>query len=296
MIDCVNFRGYEDSSPTAKVGHDAIVCKGGSSLTIPSLPQIQAKYTDCLLLNKHDLVSERDLDTVLDHLYELNDETPVVRVSKDSPLRPELVFGLDTKLFTEGSREVADWEALGLGDMSKHADEVETRSVWLGGGKPGKGKKRAANAEHADGEQRHHKHPKGEECDSCDGEAQEKGQDEACEGPVRPMQLDVLEAELARLPFEIYRGEWCWVGAKVPLLTLSSVKGFIRTAAPDDSDKCTTFILNWAFGRHELTAAPELDQSPDLAGVSLRLTMMGARGEVAKRARSLAEKLGAEMA
>lgn len=176
------------------------------SQTISSLnEQIQAKYTDCLLLNKHDLVSERDLDTVLDHLYELNDETPVVRVSKDSPLRPELVFGLDTKLFTEGSREVADWEALGLGDKSTHADEIETKSVWLGGGKPGKGKKRAAPG--GDAEQRHHKHAKGEECDGCavDGEAEKE--EEAFDGPVQPIQLSDLEAELAKLPFEIYRGE-----------------------------------------------------------------------------------------
>lgn len=74
------------------------------------------------------------------------------------------------------------------------------------------------------------------------------------------------------------------------------VKGFVRTTSSDDSNRCTTHILNWAFGRHELTAAPELDDSTDLIGVSLRLTMMGARGEVARRARVLAEKFGAEMA
>ena len=47
VIDCVNFRGYQDTSYTAKM---------------------QAQYTDVLLLNKHDLVNERDLDHVLDHV------------------------------------------------------------------------------------------------------------------------------------------------------------------------------------------------------------------------------------
>jgi G3E family GTPase len=81
-------------------------------------------------LNKYDLVTERELDSVLDHLYELNDETPMIRVSKATPLKPELVFGLDTKLFERGSEETADWEMLGAdGKKETHMDEIETRSV-----------------------------------------------------------------------------------------------------------------------------------------------------------------------
>lgn len=58
----------------------------------------------------------------------------------------------------------------------------------------------------------------------------------------------------------------------------------------------STFLLNWAFGRFELHPFPSLDDSVDLKGVSSRLTMMGARGEVAKRARVLAAALGADSA
>lgn len=204
VIDCVNFTGYEDSSPTAKVRalrptlpeepnpfrHDSLY---GSLRS----PQIQAKYTDCLILNKHDLVTERQLDTVLDHLYELNDETPVVRVSAANPLTPELVFGLDTKLFTRGTEEAADWEATGQGE--RHMDEVESRSVWRGGGKPGKGGKRDASQVEEKAVQPH-RHVNGEAC-GCD-------EDEHVEEDV-PIQLvdeEVLQAELAKLPFEIYRG------------------------------------------------------------------------------------------
>lgn len=55
VIDCQNFMGYEDTSYTAK---------------------LQAKYTDIILLNKHELVSPRELDIVIDHLNELNTDTP----------------------------------------------------------------------------------------------------------------------------------------------------------------------------------------------------------------------------
>lgn len=55
-------------------------------------------------------------------------------------------------------------------------------------------------------------------------------------------------------------------------------------------------VLNWAFGKYELTRMPVLDASPDLDGVSVRLTVMGERGEVTRPARMLAEGLGAEVA
>lgn len=180
MIDCVNFKGYEDSSPTAK---------------------IQAKYTDCLLLNKYDLVTERQLDDVLDHLYELNDETPMIRVSKDTPLKPELVFGLDTKLFEKGAQETADWENLGVdGQKSTHMDEIETRSVWRGGERPGKGKKRTAL-----GDGHEHEHGKGDKCD-CTGQAEETATPSTVQEPT-PVDMEALEEQLNKLPFEIYRGK-----------------------------------------------------------------------------------------
>lgn len=39
-----------------------------------------------------------------------------------------------------------------------------------------------------------------------------------------------------------------------------------------------------------------LDNSKELEGVAIRLTVMGERGEVTRRARKLAEALGAQMA
>ena len=126
----------------------------------------------------------------------------MIRVSKATPLKPELVFGLDTKLFERGSEETADWEVPGAdGKKETHMDEIETRSVWRGGDRPGKGKKRSANGDgHA------HDHEKGTKCD-CDGE-NSKDEVEAV-GDGSPVDLQQLEAELKRLPFEIYRGTSC---------------------------------------------------------------------------------------
>ncbi|KAI5453320.1 hypothetical protein NCC49_005800 [Naganishia albida] len=250
VVDCVNFTGYEDSSPTAK---------------------IQAKYTDLLILNKHELVTPHQLDTVLDHLYEINDETPVVRISRSQPLAPELVFGLDTKLFERAGEEAVDWEGLGTGE--KHMDEVESRSVWRGGGRPGKRGKKRDVSQVEDTAVQSHRHADGEAC-ACEEEpAEEQGP------PVQLVNGEVLHAELAKLPFEIYR-----------------VKGFLRMSTPTAPEQGTIHILNWAFGRAEVTPMPDLDDAPAMAGVSFRLTVMGARGEVARRARALAGVLGGEFA
>ena len=77
VIDCINFTGYEDTSYTAR---------------------LQAQYTDLIILNKHDLVSEGDLDRVIDHVNDLNTDTPKILWNPDSKLE-ELLFGLDTGLF-----------------------------------------------------------------------------------------------------------------------------------------------------------------------------------------------------
>jgi G3E family GTPase len=230
VIDCVNFRGYEDTSPTAK---------------------LQAQYTDLLLLSKHELCTERELDILMDHLGELNDGTPSVRVGPANPLSPSLVFGLDSKLFLQGSAEAASWAA--IGGEGAHADEVETRSVWRGGARPGK-----------------HTHEEGA-CETC---AQD--QDEAQDTAVVPIPRDELEAALASLPAEVYR-----------------VKGVVRFPS---SEGYQTYVLNWAFGRHTLTLIPALDSVDDLAGVGVRLTVMGERWETRGIARRFAERIGANVA
>ncbi|CAE6364353.1 unnamed protein product [Rhizoctonia solani] len=101
VVDAENFRGYEDTSPTAKM---------------------QAQYTDVILINKWEHVSERDLDIVLDHLGTLNDLTPKLRCQNKSGVPYNLLFGLDSKQFLD----------LPTRSDENHHDEVETATVCRG--------------------------------------------------------------------------------------------------------------------------------------------------------------------
>ena len=59
-------------------------------------------------MNKHELVSERDYDDCLDHVYTLNEDTPIIKTfeKEDVAVDPDLVFGLDTRLFEELNHKV----------------------------------------------------------------------------------------------------------------------------------------------------------------------------------------------
>ena|SRR5579859_8080255 len=54
-------------------------------------------------MNKHERISERECDECLDHVYTLNEDTPKIKtyMTKDVAVDPDLVFGLDTRLFDE---------------------------------------------------------------------------------------------------------------------------------------------------------------------------------------------------
>ncbi|KAJ1926909.1 hypothetical protein IWQ60_003386 [Tieghemiomyces parasiticus] len=111
VIDCANFTGYEDTSYTAKM---------------------QAQYTDLILLNKHHLVSERDLDTVIDRVNDLNTDTPRVKCGApgDVPISADLVFGIDTPLFALEAK-AAGSALTGSDDAAghHHRDEVDRLEI-----------------------------------------------------------------------------------------------------------------------------------------------------------------------
>ena len=157
----------------------------------------------------------------MDHLGTLNDDTPRIQVSRDKPVDPSVVFGLDTTLFLKKDQENVDWEQLG-GGSGWHGDEVETKTIWKGGRKPGNTKKRKRvhgghdhdQHDHTSGQSEHtHVHANGEDChchdhshDDLDGE---KEMDTSAE--VEAIDGGKLEDALGRLNFEIYRGEPCLV-------------------------------------------------------------------------------------
>jgi G3E family GTPase len=260
VIDAENFSGYEDTSITARM---------------------QAQYTDVLLINKWEHISERALDDVLEHLNTLNELTPKIRCSGKS-VDPALIFSIDSKLFRDPLL-LPPIEAKGdVTASQQHHDEVETITVLRGAPVPTNAH---AHAGHA------HVHTTAAPSDAHPHPA--------AHPPPPLLDEPTLTAALHQLPKEyVYR-----------------VKGFIRFAPPSKSTSATAdseslkqqqkqqwWILNWAFGRWELVdtpapappsnAAAAEDEEDDEHGV-VRLTVMGERGEVQRFAKRLAEALGA---
>lgn len=77
IIDAINFNGYVNKSYALKM---------------------QAKYTDLILINKHEDMDEHTLDAHLDDLYEINLDTPKIKTDHGF-IDPNIVFGLDSALF-----------------------------------------------------------------------------------------------------------------------------------------------------------------------------------------------------
>jgi G3E family GTPase len=79
VVDALNFPGYKDKSFTARE---------------------QLKYTDLILVNKHELVDERRLEAVMDDLFDMHLDTPKVKTDRGI-VPPDLVFGLDSSFLAK---------------------------------------------------------------------------------------------------------------------------------------------------------------------------------------------------
>ncbi|KAF5359580.1 hypothetical protein D9756_003166 [Leucocoprinus leucothites] len=226
VVDAENFVGYEDQSPTARM---------------------QASYTDIILINKWEHVSERQLDEVIDHLNTLNDTTPKIKCQGRNGVDPKLIFGLQSKLFLEPS-------SLDEEDTAHH-DEVETATLFSGGTL----------------EKHPHNH---DECSACKNNSSHS-HSHASQG---------LEREALTKALQSLSKENTW-----------RVKGFLRLS-DNNSATPSVYVLNWAFGRYELSAVKSESASDYLKDDELiRLTVMGERGEVKGVARRLADTIGANV-
>jgi G3E family GTPase len=255
VIDCVNFRGYEDTSYTARM---------------------QAQYTDLILLNKWELVGgERELDLVLDHVYELNEDTPKLKCEGNVGVDPELVFGIDTKLFELRNKE-KDEKAMQelVGGQDHHKSEVDIIQIISPNVQTSSDD---ASHDHCKNENCHHEH----EHDHSNSNQMESVGEET------PRKRPKIHTESSLTTF---------------LNTLSKeniyrVKGIIRLqkdtstntsqnqdphgpqskqqAENNDDSDTSLYILNWAFSRFTLTpiTKPEiLERNRD---VDIKLTVMG---------------------
>ena len=110
VIDVENWKGYEDTSYTAKM---------------------QARYTDLIVLNKHELVSERRLEDVEDAILALEVEPPIPRTkSSKGWVGKDIVFGLDARLAGITEETKADAKIHEQHDHG-HSSEVEVLTVML---------------------------------------------------------------------------------------------------------------------------------------------------------------------
>lgn len=227
VIDAENFTGYEDTSPTARM---------------------QASYTDIILINKWEHVSERQLDIVLDHLNTLNDLTPKIKCNGKGGVDPTLIFGLDTKLFSNPSEHVQD---------GSHNEEVQTLTIRRG----------------------FSVHPQNCACNGSHTHSEINGHDGA----------DPLVLDAARFSSAL---------STLPKDSIWRVKGFVRLTSPDGTST-TEFIVNWAFGRLELTPRVISDGDTDGSGPEVMpdvlLTVMGERGEMRRSTLQFAKAIGAEV-
>jgi G3E family GTPase len=123
VIDVENWKGYDDTSVTAK---------------------LQAQYTDLLVLNKWELVSERQLEDCIDRILDLELDVPTPREKSDKGwVDKTVLLGLDAKLAREerktakgGHKHHHDHEHA---HDHEHSSEVEVLSVTLSSNDPANG-------------------------------------------------------------------------------------------------------------------------------------------------------------
>jgi G3E family GTPase len=82
-------------------------------------------------MNKHGLVSEREYEECLDHVYTLNEDTPVIKTyeREDVAVDPDLIFGLDTRLFEELKEEKYMIDGVVDGHHSREVDLIHLEST-----------------------------------------------------------------------------------------------------------------------------------------------------------------------
>jgi G3E family GTPase len=109
VIDGENWKGYDDTSVTAK---------------------LQARYTDLIVLNKWENESERALEDCVDRILDLELEVPTPREKSDRGwVDKDVWLGVDAKL-ARGMKKITKKEEHRHHDHDHHS-EVEVLSVIL---------------------------------------------------------------------------------------------------------------------------------------------------------------------
>jgi hypothetical protein len=117
VIDVENWKGYDDTSVTAK---------------------LQASYTDLLVLNKWEQVSERQLEDCIDRILDLELDVPTPREKSDKGwVDRNILLGLDAKLVRSEQRLAKSGHK--HNHDHDHSSEVDVLSVTLSSDDPANG-------------------------------------------------------------------------------------------------------------------------------------------------------------
>lgn len=231
VIDVENWQGYEDTSYTAR---------------------LQAKYTDLVVLNKWEAVTERRLDEVLDRLGDL--EVDVARVKSDKgKVDVGVLFGVD-------------------GGLARELREDEAAATLRGGEEKGPDEK-----EHEHGhEHGAHSHQKEVEVLSVEMRGEE--------GVVVDTQR--LLWLLRNAPKdEVYRIK------AILTVSPEGVENSDEDVAVRVSPR-NRYILNWAFGRWTFTpTAEDVEEHESSSEAVLRMTLILARYESTKWMKKLGDEV-----
>ncbi|KAG6844287.1 hypothetical protein H0H87_008156 [Tephrocybe sp. NHM501043] len=252
VVDAENFNGYEDTSPTAKM---------------------QSSYTDIILIvclcldlsfptQPHLVFVFSSVQNKWEHVTERALDFVLDHLNTLNDLTPKIRCngrnGVDpTLIFGLETRLFLDKaDYLHIDAIPSHNNEVETITLYRGPSK------RHPRLNHA------HNHDHTGDCQhsNCAALASEQQRSPTINGSVSRADLTSALGVLSK--------ESVW-----------RVKGFVRLEGEG------VHILNWAFGRFDLT--PLVKQ--DVDAESIRLTVMGERGEVKRAIRKLSASLDAEV-
>ncbi|EAS30031.3 CobW domain-containing protein [Coccidioides immitis RS] len=236
VIDVENWEGYEDTSYTAK---------------------LQAKYTDLIVFNKWEDVSELRFDLCLDRVGDLEVQTPWVKSARGK-VDKDVLLGIDGALL---AKEAADKGHAGL-------------DLMLMGGKDGVKEYEQAHA---------HDHQSEVEVLSASLTSPDSS---------AVVELSSLTKLLHSAPKdEVYRIKGIVrcssdnppqdsSGDRAPAVNCSTSGSSIS-----DGNKIKNYILNWAFGRWTFTPSPNISKSTETESNNkdvVRMTLILARYESSK--------------
>lgn len=105
VLDVENWTGYADTSFTAK---------------------LQSKYTDLIVLNKHELAGLEREELVLDRIRDVAEETPIVKTTHGK-IDASVIFGIDSSLAKNFAPEKENAHA----HVHDHNSEVDVISLRL---------------------------------------------------------------------------------------------------------------------------------------------------------------------